>query len=139
VRAIGADEVIDYTREDFTTRGQGYDVLFDVGADRSFEDCRRVLTPNGTLVLAGAAGGRGFLAPVARLLKGQLASRIGGQRIVSFVAKVTYEDLIALKELVEAGKLSPVIDRQYSLSEVPDALRYLGTRAARGKIVIAVH
>jgi NADPH:quinone reductase-like Zn-dependent oxidoreductase len=138
VRAIGADEVVDYTTDDFTARGQRYDVLFDVGANRSFEECRRVLAPGGVLVLAGAAGGRGLFAPIARLVKGQLLSRFGGERIVPFVARVTHEDLVALKELVESGKVSPVIDRQYSLSEVPGAMGYLGTRTARGKLVVSI-
>ena len=136
VRSIGADEVMDYTKEDFTKRGQRYDILFDIGANRSFADCRRVLAPNGTLVLVGAASGLWTI--LSRLLKAQLMSRIGNQRITSFLARVRHEDLVVLKELVEAGKLSPVIDRQYPLSEVPDALRYVGTREARGKVVICV-
>ncbi len=136
LRSIGADEVVDYTKEDFTRRGQRYDVLFDIGANRSFADCRRVLVTNGTLVLAGAP--KGFGAILSRLLKAQLLSRIGSQRIASFLARVRHEDLVVLKELVEAGKLSPVIDRQYPLSEVPDAVRYVGTGAARGKVVISV-
>jgi len=134
VRSIGADEVIDYAKEDFTKRGQRYDVLFDIGANRSLTDCRRVLVPNGTLVLVGAP--KGLWAILSRLLKAQLLSRIGNQRIASFLARVRQEDLVVLKELVEAGKLSPVIDRQYPLSEVPDAIRYVGTRHARGKVVI---
>jgi len=136
VRSIGADEVIDYTKEDFTKRGQRYDILFDIGANRSFADCRRVLAPNGTLVLAGAPSG--LWAVLSRLLKAQRMSRVGSQRIASFLARARHEDLIVLKELVEAGKLSPVIDRQYPLSEVPDAVRYVGTRDARGKVVIRV-
>jgi NADPH:quinone reductase-like Zn-dependent oxidoreductase len=136
VRSIGADEVIDYTKDDFTERGQRYDILFDIGANRSFADCRRVLNPTGTLVLVGATGG--LWAVLSRLLKAQLMSRIGIQRIVSFLAKPRHADLIVLKELVETGKLSPVIDRRYPLSEVRDAVRYVGTRQARGKVVISV-
>jgi NADPH:quinone reductase-like Zn-dependent oxidoreductase len=136
VRSLGADEVIDYTKEDFTKRGQRYDVLFDLGANRSFADCRRVLVPNGTLVLAGAP--KGLWAIVWRLLTAQLLSRIGSQRIASFLARVRHADLVVLKGLVEAGKLSPVIDRRYPLSEVSDAIRYVGTGAARGKVVICV-
>jgi NADPH:quinone reductase-like Zn-dependent oxidoreductase len=136
VRSIGADEVVDYTKEDFTERGQRYDILFDIGANRSFADCRRVLTPNGTLVLAGAASGLWTI--LSRLLRAPLLSRIGSQRIAPFLARVRHEDLVVLKELAEAEKLSPVIDRQYPLSEVPDALRYVGTRGARGKVVITV-
>jgi NADPH:quinone reductase-like Zn-dependent oxidoreductase len=135
VRSLGADEVVDYTREDFTTRGQRYDVLFDNGADRSYPDCRRVLAPGGKLVLCGAPGS--MWAALARMVKMQLTPRGWGQR-VGFMAKVRDGDLVALKELVEAGKVSPVIDRQYPLSEVPDAIRYVGTRQARGKVVITV-
>jgi NADPH:quinone reductase-like Zn-dependent oxidoreductase len=136
VRSIGADEVIDYTKEDFTTRGRRYDVLFDIGANRSLADCRRVLVPHGTLVLVG--GAKGLWAVLWRLLKAQLLSRVSSQPIVSFIARARHEDLVVLKELAEGGQLSPVIDRQYPLSEVPDALRYLGTRDARGKVVIKV-
>jgi len=136
VRSIGADEVIDYTKEDFTRRGQRYDVLYDIGANRSFTDCRRVLAKHGTIVIAGAP--KGLWAILSRLLKAQLLSRFGGQRIVSFIAKGRPEDLVALKELAEAGKLSPVIDRRYPLSEVADAIRYVGTGSARGKVVISV-
>ena len=136
VRSLGADEVIDYTMEDFTKRGQRYDVLFDIGANRSFADCRRVLVTNGTLVLVGAP--KGLWAILSRLLKAQLLSRIGRQRIASFLARGRHEDLVVLKELAEAGKLSPVIDRQYPLSEVPDAIRYVGTGDARGKVVIRI-
>ena len=134
VRSIGADEVIDYTTEDFTERGQRYDVLFDIGANRSFADCRRVLAPNGTLLLVGAPSG--LWAQLSRVLMAQL-SREGSKRI-AYIARIRREDLVVLKELVEAGKLSPVIDRQYRLNEVPDALRYLGARHARGKVVINV-
>ncbi len=137
VRSIGADEAIDYTKEDFTARGDRFDVLFDVGADRSFADCRRVLAPNGKLVLAGAPSGS-LLAPVKRLLSARARRRSGSQATVPFMARVRHHDLVALKELAESGKLCPVIDRQYPLRNVPDALRYLGTRGARGKIVIDV-
>jgi len=134
VRSIGADEVIDYTTEDFTERGQRYDVLFDIGANRSLADCRRVLTPNGTLLLVGAP--TGGWAQLSRVLMAQL-SREGSKRI-AYIARIRRDDLVALKQLVEAGRLSPVIDRQYPLREVPEALRYIGTRQARGKVVINV-
>ncbi len=135
LQSIGADETIDYTKEDFTQRGQRYDVLFDIGANRSYADCQRVLAPNGKLVLCGAPSG--LWAALSRLFKAQLMSRTGSQR-KGFLARVRNGDLVVLKELVEAGKLSAVIDRQYPLSQVPDALRYLGTRHARGKVVISV-
>ena len=135
LRSIGANEVIDYTKEDFTTRGERYDVLFDIGANRSFADCGRALASSGRLVLAGAPSGLG--AVLSRLLKARFMS-VGGNHPISFMARVRSGDLVVLKELAEAGKLAPVIDRQYPLSETPDAVRYLGTRQARGKVVISV-
>ena len=137
VRSIGPDEVIDDTQEDFTRRRQRHDVLFDVAATRSLADLRRVLEPKGTLVLAGAAKGDGF-APLGRILKALVLSRVGSQRLVPYIATVRYEDLVVLKELIEAGKLSPVIDRTFPLSEAADAVRYVGTGHARAKVVINV-
>ncbi len=134
LRSIGADEVIDYTEEDFTKRNERYDVLFDLGANRSLTRCCRVLAPNGVLVLVGAP--KAGWAVLPRLLMAPLMSRIGSRRIAPFLAKARHDDLIVLKELVEAGKLTPVIDREYPLSEVPDAIRYVGSRNARGKVVI---
>ena len=137
VRSIGADELIDYNKEDFTKRERLYDVLFDIGANRSLTDCRHVLSAKGTLVLAGAGSGSG-LAPLTRILKALALSPLVRQRLVPFVAKSRQEDLVALKDLMETRKLSPVIDRQVPLSEVPDAVRYVGTGQARGKVVIHV-
>jgi NADPH:quinone reductase-like Zn-dependent oxidoreductase len=136
LRSIGADEVVDYSMEDFTQRGERCDILFDLGANRLLADCRRGLVPDGTHVLAGAANGLGPI--LSRLIEAQLRSRLGRQRIGSFLARVRHEDLVVMKELAEAGKLSPVIDRRYPLAGVPDAIRYVGTRAARGKVVICV-
>ena len=136
LHSIGADRVIDYTKEDFTKSGERWDVLFDIGANRSLADCSRVLAQNGKHVFAGAP--HGLWALLSRLLKAQLMSRSGSQRIM-FMARMRHEDLVTLKELVEGGKLSPVIDRQYSLREVPDAVRYVGARQARGKVVISVN
>src|SRR5438093_7660483 len=138
VRSIGPDEVIDYTQEDFTRRGQRYDVVFDVAANRSFADLRRVLTPNGRVVLAGAAK-KSWFGVLSRSLMSLARSRTGlSPWLVTLLAAVTYEDLVVLKELVEAGKLRPVIDREYTLSEVPEAIRYLGSGQARAKVVINV-
>jgi NADPH:quinone reductase-like Zn-dependent oxidoreductase len=136
LHSLGADDVIDYTKADFTQRGGRYDILFDIGGDRSLADCRRVLAPNAIHVLAGA--GHAAWPLLSRLIEAQLRSRIGRQRIGTFMARGTHEDLVVLKELAEAGKLTPVIDRTYLLSEVAAALRYVGTRGARGKLVIRV-
>jgi len=137
VRSLGADQVIDYTNEAFTQSAGRYDVMLDLVGNRSLWDCRRVLTPRGTYVLVGVKDmGRWF--GLGRQLKALLLSPAVGQRMRVFVARHTREDLAVLKELVETGKVAPVIDRQYSLSDVPEALRYQGAGHARGKIVIVV-
>ncbi len=134
LRALGADEVIDYAKEDFTRRAERWDLLYDVGSDRSDADCRRVLAPGGCMVLAGAPSGT--LAMMGGLLESLLSSGRGRRR--PFLARIRTADLGALKDLAEAGKLTPVIDREVPLSGVPEAIRYLGTRQARGKIVVRV-
>jgi NADPH:quinone reductase-like Zn-dependent oxidoreductase len=136
VRSIGADQVIDYTHEDFTRSGQRYDVMLDLVGSRSLSDCRRALTPRGTYVLVGVADmGRWF--GLARQVKVLSLSPFVRQRMRVFIVKHNREDLAVLKELVEAGKVAPVIDRHYKLSEVPEALRYQGEGHPHGKIVIA--
>ncbi|HSL21808.1 MAG TPA: NAD(P)-dependent alcohol dehydrogenase [Vicinamibacterales bacterium] len=137
VRSMAPDEVVDRTEEDFTRRTQRYDVIFDVAADRSFSDCRRVLAPNGKLVLAGAAKSGSF-AMLSRPLAALIRSGLGNNWLVPLLANVRREDLLALKELVEAGKVRPIIDREYTLSEAPDAVRYVGSGQARAKVVINV-
>lgn len=135
VRSLGADEVLDYTSEDFTQRGARYDVVFDNGANRSYGDCQRALLPNGRLILCGAPNGMGPFA--SRMLKGLVTPRAGRQRI-GFLARIRYDDLMTLKQLAEDGRLCPVLDRRYPLAGVADALAYVGTRQARGKVVIAL-
>jgi NADPH:quinone reductase-like Zn-dependent oxidoreductase len=137
VRSLGADEVIDRTREDVTRRTERYDVILDVAATRSFRYLRRVLAPNGKIVLCGGAKG-GMVGILARAVTGIVRSRLGSTWLVPFMAAVTYDDLIVLKELVEAGKLRPIIDREYPLSEGADAIKYLGTGQARAKVVVNV-
>jgi len=137
VRSIGADEVIDYTLEDFTRAGQQYDLILDIAGSRSLRSCRRVLTANGTLVVVGGPGGR-WVSPADRWVKAKVISRFGSQRMLPFLAQITKEDLLVLKELVEEGKLRPVIDRTYPLSEVPEAVRYVEAGHARGKVVITI-
>ena len=136
VRSIGADQVIDYTKEDFTQTGQRYDVMLDLVGNRSLSDCRRALTPRGTYVLVGVRDlGRWFgLGPQIKAL---LVSPFVRQRMRVFVVRHNRQDLAVLKELVEAGKVAPVIDRRYALSDVPEALRYQGEGHSQGKIVIA--
>ena len=137
VRSIGADQVIDYTKEDFTQAGQRYDVMLDLIGSRSLSDCRRALTPRGTYVVVGVRDmGRWF--GLGRQTEALLLSPFVRQRMCVFVVRHNREDLAVLKALVEAGKVAPVIDRRYALLEVPEALRYQGEGHSQGKIVIVV-
>jgi NADPH:quinone reductase-like Zn-dependent oxidoreductase len=138
VRSLGADHVIDYTREDFTRSGRRYDLLLDVAGSRSWPECRRVLHRDATLVVVGGPKSNRWLGPLGHVAGMLLASRGASQRVVFFIAKFTRQDLVVLSELLEAGKMTPVIDRQYALRELPEALRYLGEGHARGKVVITV-
>jgi NADPH:quinone reductase-like Zn-dependent oxidoreductase len=137
VRSIGADHVIDYTQQDFTRSGQRYDLILEMAGNRSLADLRRALTPKGTLVLVGGSGGKWFMG-TGRTLRAVLVSPFVGQRLRSFFSKPRGEDLVVLKELIEAGKLTPVIDRTFPLSETAEAIRYVGERSTQGKTVITV-
>ena len=136
IRSIGADRVMDYTREDFVRDGQRYDMIFDVAWTHSGSDCRRVLTPNGIHVLAGQSSRE--KPSILPLLLAPLVSRFRRQKLVSYIAKHNNADLVALKQLIEAGKVTPIIDRTFPLREVPEAIRYLGEGHPRAKIVITV-
>jgi NADPH:quinone reductase-like Zn-dependent oxidoreductase len=138
VRSTGADRVIDYTKEDFAKGEGSYDVILDIGGNASLSRLRRALAPKGTLVIAGGEADGRWLGGSDRQLRALLLSRFVGQTLRTFVSSANREDLIVLKELVEAGKVTPVIDRTYPLSEVPEAIRYLRDGRARGKVVIAV-
>jgi NADPH:quinone reductase-like Zn-dependent oxidoreductase len=137
VRSLGADEVIDYTKEDFAQTGRRYDVMLDLVGSRSLSDCRRALTRRGTYVVVGVKDMGRWLG-LGRQFKALLLSPFVRQRMRVFVVRHNRQDLAVLKELVEAGKLVPVIDRRYALSDVPEALRYQGEGHARGKSVIAL-
>jgi NADPH:quinone reductase-like Zn-dependent oxidoreductase len=137
VRSLGADHVIDYTQEDFTRTGQHYDLILEMAGNRSLADLRRALTPKGTLVLVGGSGGRWFMG-TGRTLRAVLVSPFVGQRLRSFFSKPKRADLVVLKELIEAGKVTPVIDRTFPLSETSAAIRYVGERSTQGKTVITV-
>ena len=137
VRSLGADQVIDYTKEDFSRSGQRYDLILDAVGNRSLSDYRRVLTPQGILALAGGGHG-GWLRPIILPIKAVMMSPFSGQKLVPFLSKRNNDDLVFLKELLEAGRMSPVIDRSYPLSEVAEAIRYLEEGHARGKVVITV-
>jgi NADPH:quinone reductase-like Zn-dependent oxidoreductase len=138
VRSIGADHVIDYTQEDFAESDQRYDLILDIGGNSSLSRLRRALAPEGTLVITGGERGGRWLGGTDRQLRAMMLSPFVGQRLGTFINKENHEDLLVLKELIEAGKVTPVIDRTYPLSEVPEAIRYLEEGHARGKVVITV-
>jgi NADPH:quinone reductase-like Zn-dependent oxidoreductase len=138
VRSLGADQVIDYTEEDFAESGQKYDLIFQLAGMRSPFRCRHALRSKGTLVLtSGESDGR-WIGPVDRIVKALALSPFVSQKLGTFLMKANEEDLEFLKELIESGTVKPVIDRTYSLSEVPEAIRYLEEGHARGKVVITV-
>jgi NADPH:quinone reductase-like Zn-dependent oxidoreductase len=139
VRSLGADHVIDYTVEDFTQSGhKKYDLIFQLAGTCSPSECRRALTSKGTLVLiSGESDGR-WIGPVDRIIKTAVLSPFVSQKMTTFTVKPNKEDVQFLKQLIEAGKLTPVIDRTYPLSETPVAIRYLENGHARGKVVICV-
>ena len=135
LRSIGADHVIDYTQEDFTKNGQHYDLILDVAVHRSIFDYKRALSPKGIFVYVGGSTAAIFQA----LLLGPLISMMGSKKMGVVIWKPNKkEDLDFLKELFEAGKVIPVIDRRYPLSEVPEALRYLEEGHVKGKVVITI-
>jgi NADPH:quinone reductase-like Zn-dependent oxidoreductase len=136
VSSLGADEVIDYTKEDFTRRGERFDAVIDVSATRSLSALRSVLAPDGILIQVGAAKHGGWIGVFGRIIALIVRTRVFGQRMKFFVAENKREDLAFLLELIAAGKLRPVIDRTYPLSEGREAVRYVGTGQARAKVVI---
>jgi NADPH:quinone reductase-like Zn-dependent oxidoreductase len=140
VRSIGADQVIDYTKDDYTKSGQRYDVILDNVGNRGLLDNRRVLNPKGKYVLIGGGGpdDQGWIGPLAGPIKALLLSPFVSQDMGMLLAELNKEDLTILRDLMQAGKVTPVIDRSYSLSEVPAAIRYLEEGHARGKVVIVL-
>ena len=141
VRSIGADHVIDYTKEDFTKTDQRYDLIFDLVGNHSFSERRRVLNPNGICVMAGLGGAgwhEGFASRLLGELNGYLRSRFTRQKFIAYIAQFNKADMLILADLMQSGKVTPVIDRTFKFSETADALRYLETGHARGKVVVAV-
>src|SRR5947208_1737936 len=141
VRSLGADHVIDYTKEDFTKGEQRYDLIFDLVGNHSFSERRRILNPNGICVMAGI-GGAGWHDGILSRLAGELnaydRSRFVSQKFISYIAQFNKKDMMVLADLMQSGKITPVIDRTYKLSEVPAALRYLEQGHARGKVVVTL-
>jgi len=138
VRSLGADHVIDYTREDFAAGPQRYEMILDIGGHASLARLRRALTPRGTLVIVGGETGGRWLGGYDRQLRALLLSRFVTQTLTTFISSENQADLLVLKQLIEAGKVTPVIDRTYALSEAPQAIRYVQQGHARGKVVITV-
>jgi NADPH:quinone reductase-like Zn-dependent oxidoreductase len=138
VQALGADHVLDYTREDFADGEDRYDVILDIGGNRRLAQLRRALTPRGTLVIVGGEADGRWLGGTDRQLRAQLLSPLVKQKLGTFIASENAEDLMALRDLIEAGTVAPAIDRTYPLSEVPAAIRHLTEGQARGKVVISV-
>lgn len=138
-RLIGADRIIDYTREDFTKGGEHYDVIYDLVANHSFSARRRVLNPNGICIGAGIVGlGNSVIRLLSHLITELVLSRFVRQRFVTSMTRLSKEDLTILGDLMAAGKVTPVIDRCYRLSEAPEAIRYFEEGHARGKVVITL-
>jgi NADPH:quinone reductase-like Zn-dependent oxidoreductase len=137
VRSIGAEDVIDYTREDPVDGTRRYDVIFDTAGNRPASKLRRALEPKGTLVLAGGEGGGQWIG-MGRVMRAKAMSPFVGQKMTNFLGRPKAQDLVVLKGLIEAGKIAPVIGARYPLSDVPAAIRELGTGHGRGKVVITV-
>ncbi len=137
VRSVGADQVLDYTREDFTQNGQRYDVIFDCIGNHTLSACRRVLTPKGIYIMVGGPTGR-WIRPFDRSIQALVLSWFVSQSLVTAQTKRSQEDLAILRDLLQTGKVTPVIDRSYRLSEVPEAIRYLEGGHARGKVVVTL-
>jgi NADPH:quinone reductase-like Zn-dependent oxidoreductase len=138
VRSIGADHVIDYTKEDFTRTGQRYDFLLDNVANRSLADLRRALTPKGMLVPNGGGFDHRWMASGGRVIRAKVSFAFVSQRVGTFIGSSKQQNLVALMELIEADKVTPVIDRTYPLGEAAQAIAYVGEGHARGKVVVTV-
>jgi NADPH:quinone reductase-like Zn-dependent oxidoreductase len=138
VRSLGADHVIDYTRDDFAEGEQRYDLILDIGGNPSLSRLRRALAPKGTLVIVGGEAGGRWLGGNDRQLRALVLSRFVRQKLTTFISKENHQDMLVLKELIEAGKVTPVTDRTHPLSEAPQAIRYVEEGHARGKVVITV-
>ena len=138
VRSIGADHVIDYTVEDFTQSGQRYDFILDNVANLSLSDLRRAVTPTGALVPNGGGFDNRWFASGGRVIRANVLKRSVDRRLRPFLLSPKFEDLVVLKELIEAGKITPVMDRTYPLSETPQAIGHVGEGHAQGKVAITV-
>ena len=137
-RSLGADRVIDYTQEDFTRTGQRYDLMIDIAGNRSWADRKRVLGAKATVVGVGGPKTNSWIGPMGDALQLRLVTLLGSRNAVFFLAKISKQNLLVLRELLESGEVTSVIDRRYTLAEAPDAFRYLGEGHARGKVVVTL-
>jgi NADPH:quinone reductase-like Zn-dependent oxidoreductase len=138
VRSIGADHVIDYTKADFTGAGKRYDLILDNVSNHSLSRLRGVLTDSGVLIPNGGNFGNRWFSSAGRLVRGTILFRFGGQKLGNFLVTMNHDDLVVLKDLIEAGKVTPVVDRTYPLNRTAEALDQVGGGHARGKVVITV-
>ncbi len=138
VRSLGADRVIDYTRQDFTRGGQRYDLMLDIAGTRSWSECKRVLAPRATVVIVGGPKTNRLLGPLGHVVGMGLAALPGRRKAAFFITQMNQPDLAAIRDLLEAGSVAPVVEKSYGLSEAAEALTYLGTGHAQGKLVLTV-
>lgn len=136
-RTIGADEVVDYTREDFTRSAGRYDLILDIGGNLRLSAMRRALTPKGRIVMVAPQPGQ-WIGPIARIAGAVITTRLGRRPAGAFLADVRRDDLLTLKELIDAGKIRPVIDRTYRFDQIPEGIRYLESGGVGGKVAITV-
>lgn len=138
VTSLGADHVLDYTRDDFADGDRRYDLIIDIGGNSKLGRLRRALTSEGSLVIVGGEGGGRWFGGIDRQLRAMILSSFGRQRLITFIATQRYQDLMLLKELIEAGKVMPVLDRTYALADVSEAISYLERGRVRGKVVVTI-
>ena len=137
-RVLGADEVVDYTQDDFTRSGHRYDAILDVAGSRRWSELKRVLAPEGRVIILGGQKGNRMIGPLGHMVRTKLAALRGSQEARFFMAKPNRADLDVLRELIEAGKVKPVVERRFDLEELPEAFRVIGEGHTRGKLVIAI-
>ena len=138
IRSLGADHVVDYTKDDFTCNGKHYDLIFDIAGTRTWKEYKRVMKPNSIFILVGAPKGNKVMVPLARILKMKAASLGSSQKMVFFIAQFNRPDLDALREMIESGKVKPVVEKVYPMAQVVDAMKHLGTGHAWGKLVLTM-
>jgi NADPH:quinone reductase-like Zn-dependent oxidoreductase len=138
IRSLGADYVVDYTKEDFTRNTKRYDLFLDVAGGRSWRDCRRVLKPQAIFVLVGGPKGNRWIGPLKHIIKIRLGAFRASQKVTFFVANFNREDLMVLKEMFETGQVKPAVERVYPLHEISKAMHHLGTGHAKAKIIVTM-